>query len=310
MKADPRFLKKPKSFWAAIRTLGEECGYTKKGAKRKKPSRSEKLKSCHDFPASNGQIKIPTIIELEKAYSSLSLDSTKLRNAAGDVSVYANEILEYCEYRADVLNSFVEPRLMNGIQAEELYNQLKRTHNPQSPMPLNKQGGKKKVPNYFTGIVNTLIESSLAGQRCDYNPRALTTVTRQGLPVRTLARQIDGAFPSSINPIAVWEIKEYYYTTTFGSRVADGVYETLLDGMELEELSAVENHQILHYLMVDAHYTWWCLGRSYLCRIIDMLHMGYVDEVFFGREVVDALPAVAKTWLGIPPTESRRGTTP
>jgi len=28
----------------------------------------------------------------------------------------------------------------------------------------------------------------------------------------------------------------YYYTTTFGSRVEDGVYETLLDGMELEEL--------------------------------------------------------------------------
>ena len=32
--------------------------------------------------------------------------------------------------------------------------------------------------------------------------------------------------------MALWEIKEYYYTTTFGSRVADGVYETLLDGLE------------------------------------------------------------------------------
>ncbi|MGO8748481.1 MAG: hypothetical protein ACLQNE_21100 [Thermoguttaceae bacterium] len=28
----------------------------------------------------------------------------------------------------------------------------------------------------------------------------------------------------------------YPIPTTFGSRVADGVYETLLDGMELEEL--------------------------------------------------------------------------
>ena len=41
-----------------------------------------------------------------------------------------------------------------------------------------------------------------------------------------------------MNPIAVWELKEYYYTTTFGSRVADGIYETLLDGMELEDMRA------------------------------------------------------------------------
>jgi len=34
----------------------------------------------------------------------------------------------------------------------------------------------------------------------------------------------------------VWEIKDYYYTTTFGIRIAYGVYESLLDGMELEEL--------------------------------------------------------------------------
>jgi len=50
-------------------------------------------------------------------------------------------------------------------------------------------------------------------------------------PLRTLARRVDGAFTDTVNPIAVWEIKEYYYTKTFGSRVADGIYETLLDGM-------------------------------------------------------------------------------
>ena len=92
---------------------------------------------------------------------------------------------------------------------------------------------------------------------------------------------MDGAFPSAVNPVAVWEIKEYYYTTTFGSRVADGVYETLLDGMELEELREHEGIDVRHYLMVDAYFTWWECGRSYLCRIVDMLRMGYVDEVLF-----------------------------
>ncbi len=61
------------------------------------------------------------------------------------------------------------------------------------------------------------------------------------------------------------------------SRVADGVYETLLDGMELEGLYEHEKVDILHYLIVDSHYTWWECGRSYLCRIIDNLvdHLNY-----------------------------------
>ena len=67
------------------------------------------------------------------------------------------------------------------------------------------------------------------------------------MPVRTLARRVDGAFPSSINPVAIWEVKEYYYTTTFGSRVADGIYESLLDGLELEELKEHENIEVKHY---------------------------------------------------------------
>jgi hypothetical protein len=49
--------------------------------------------------------------------------------------------------------------------------------------------------------------------------------------------------------------------------------------------------------MVDAHYTWWTKGRSYLCRLIDMLHMGYVDEVLFGREIVSRLPDIVKGWV-------------
>lgn len=161
---------------------------------------------------------------------------------------------------------------------------------------MNKQKGDKKKPAYFTAIVNMLIDANIGKFPCDYDPRELTTFTRNGIPLRTLARRVDGAFPSTVNPIAVWEIKEYYHTTTFGSRVADGVYETLLDGLELEELRRSENVDCKHYLMIDAHYTWWDCGRSYLCRIVDMLHMGYVDEVLFGTEVIDRLPELTKEW--------------
>lgn len=66
--------------------------------------------------------------------------------------------------------------------------------------------------------------------------------------------------------------------------------------MESEELAASEKVNVLHYLMIDAHYTWWGCGKSYLCRIVDMLHMGYVDEVLVGKEAISRLPELVKEW--------------
>ena len=66
--------------------------------------------------------------------------------------------------------------------------------------------------------------------------------------------------------------------------------------MELHELFEHEGRKVLHYLMVDSRYTWWECGRPYLCRIIDMMHMGYVDEVLFGYEVVERIPEIAQGW--------------
>lgn len=51
--------------------------------------------------------------------------------------------------------------------------------------------------------------------------------------------------------------------------------------------------------MVDDYRIWWQMGRSYLCRMIDMLHMGYVDEVLFGSEVVERLPLLVKEWVEV-----------
>jgi hypothetical protein len=63
---------------------------------------------------------------------------------------------------------------------------------------------------------------------------------------------------------------------------------------------------VRHYLIVDAYLTWWEMGKSYLCRMVDMAHMGFVDEVIFGREVVDRVPALAREWVAaLPEAEAR-----
>lgn len=183
------------------------------------------------------------------------------------------------EYRAESLLNKVEPNLMTKDTARALFIQKKKDLSPKCPIPMNKQTGEKKDYSFSTGLINMLIEANIRDKKCDHDPRELTSFSIDGFPVRTLSRRVDGAFPSVKDPVAIWEIKEYYYTTTFGSRVADGVYETLLDGWELWEAEINLDRNVKHYLIVDDHYTWWSCGKSYLCRLIDSMYMGLVTEV-------------------------------
>ena len=276
MKPNPRFLNQPKNFWANVRIISEKNGYTVRG---------------------KGQIKVPAADEVVSTLSKLGLGTSHICNQNGKLTPMGSLLIDYFKFRADKLNREVEPNLMDANAARDLFDRKRDELKPSCPLPMNKQKGTKKAHAYLTGLVNMIVEANAQGFGCNYDPGELTTVTRNDAPLRTLARRVDGCFPSTVNPVAVWEIKEYYYTTTFGSRVADGVYESLLDGMELEELRENEHIEVKHYLMVDAHYTWWSCGRSYLCRIFDMLHMGYVDEVLFGKEVVERLPALVGEWV-------------
>ena len=242
---------------------------------------------------------VPGLSEMSRALNDLGLGSSHIVDSRGKATELGSNLAAYFECRAKMLNNDVRTSLMSVTKARKTFKDLYTKLRPRCPLPLNKQKGKKKGKAFFTCIINTLIEANSQDLPCDYDPRGLTTITSRGAPLRTLSRRVDGAFPSTINPIAVWEIKEYYYTTTFGSRVADGVYETLLDGMELEELREHEDIQVKHYLMLDDYNTWWNMGRSYLCRIVDMLHMGYVDEVLFGSEVLERLPLIVKEWVAI-----------
>ena len=39
-------------------------------------------------------------------------------------------------------------------------------------------------------------------------------------------------------------------------------------------------------MFIDGLYTFWNLGKSYLCRFIDTLNMGLIDDLIIGREVL------------------------
>lgn len=282
MRANNRFIGLDKGFWAHVRSISEAQGYTDRGT---------------------GGIKTLGPPGIVAAFRKLGLSCEHLV-LQGQLTPRGKQLCEYFHYRADVLDNFVKPRLMDAGRAEGVYNELKAQLRPKLTATMNKQSGEMKKIAYLTAIVNMIVESVVGPEGFNSNPGQLTTFTHNAMPLRTLARRVDGALPGVVNPVALWEIKEYYYTTTFGSRVADGVYETLLDGMELEEMREHEGRHVEHMLALDAHFTWWVKGRSYLCRIIDMIHMGYVDEVLFGYEVVERLPSLVREWLALSQTQA------
>lgn len=266
-------------FWANIKLLNQRLGYTERKSKKNL----------------NPGFVIPTKKQIIDVFKDEKLNSTRLV-VDNELTVLGLLLQEYMQYRGHVLTTHVETSLMNKTQARDLFNQKRAELNPHCPLPMNKQKGDKMDHAFLTGLVNMLIEANKGDFDCDFDPRELTAITVDNFPVRTLSRRVDGAFPSIKDPKAIWEIKEYYYTTTFGSRVADGVYETQLDGWELWEARTNLNREIKHYLVVDDYYTWWTCGRSYLCRLIDSMHMGLVTEVMFGREVIDRIPALVLEW--------------
>lgn len=276
MKPSPEFLNHTTpEFWANVKLISQKLGYTDRRT---------------------GRIKVHTLDQIIDLYQKVNFKTNKIL-FKGEVTIFGQLLIDYFAYRADALDNYVQHYLMDLQEAADLYNDLRKQYNPRVAVPKNKQGGEKGIVNYFTGIINILLEASIGSYNINYSALELTAFTLNNVPYRSLSRRVDGSFPGVINPIALWEIKEYYHTRTFGSRVADGVYETQLDGLELKEIRSTLDRPIQHYLMIDSKYTWWKLGRSYLCRLFDMMHMGLVTEVVFGKEAVDRIPIITQEWI-------------
>lgn len=266
MQAFSEFRNMPPPFWAMVKYISETLGYALRGQ------------------------------DVVRTYSIDEIDHLVSQN---EVVVDNDTILtvkSYFDKRADLLNNFVRCSLMDADTAREAFHNLYPLHQKnhfQCKLPMNKQKGVMKQVAFFTAIINILAEdtirrSSIYNGSLGFNddPRGLVYVfDDENHIIGASSRRFDGAYPNIINPRIVWEIKEYYYATTFGSRVADGVYETQLDGYEFRDVSYRSGRPITHVFFLDAYKTWWVDGKSYLCRIIDILNSNLVDEVIVGKEV-------------------------
>ncbi len=276
MKPIPKYLKKPTRFWANVKLISEQAGYSirSRGA--------EKALKTYSFE------------DVVSVYKKEELDT----DFVGSEKAFFEDVIGYMNYRADILTTYAQPLFMDREAARTEYLALRERLKYVRPETMNKQKGEKRHPAYLASMVSMIAESVVGEGKFVDDARRLAVMSHNGIAEYAFSRRFDGALPTIVNPMAVWEIKEYYGTTTFGSRVADGVYETLLDGFEINEAERIGGQRIKHFLFIDDRFTWWDCGRSYLCRMVDMLHTGHVDEIFFGREVLTEWEPALRELLG------------
>lgn len=278
MQAFPEFKEMPQSFWAMVKYISQTLGYTIKGS------------------------------GIVRTYSVDEIDSVISQNGMVINFDTVLSLKEYFDKRADILNNTVLYNLMDADAAKEEFDRifpLYRDNGFLCKLPMNKQKGPMKQTAYFTAIINIIAEDTIRHSPIydgtlgfNDDPRGLVYVIDDNkYIIGASSRRFDGAFPDILNPRAVWEIKEYYYATTFGSRVADGVFETQLDGYEFKDISYRSGKPITHIFFIDGYKTWWHDGKSYLCRIIDILNSGLVDEVIVGREVITRWPKLLRSLI-------------
>ena len=263
MKANKKFLKCSNEFWANVKLVSEKLGYSARRESKLRKYNSDEIKLIYTENGIQFGVKKEKLIE---------------------------GVVEYLNFRSHILNTKVKNQLMNREEAAREFKKLQEKLNSQKNIIMNRQRGEKRHPAYLSNIVGFLAEDILGAENFKEDTQNLSfTKNNQGI-TKVFSRRFDGVSPDIVNPIAVWEIKEYYGTTTFGSRVAGTIYETLLDGYEIHEINKNLRIPIKHFLFIDDKYTWWNCGKSYLCRLVDLLHTGHVDEIFFGKEILNEWP--------------------
>ena len=132
MKAFDEFKNKPTNFWASVKFVSEQLGYSSSG----------------------------TINQ----YSENEIESLFKKRHLYHYARLITELKQYTDMRADLLNGFVKENLMTGEEAKEAFENIYPIYesgNFKCDLPLNKQKGDMKQIAYFTAIINILAEKTI-----------------------------------------------------------------------------------------------------------------------------------------------------
>lgn len=275
MFANEKFHGRGREFWSYVRLVSEQAGYQ---------------------PHGDELVKEYDIDDLRETIEDTGINADPLLGGFSEPTAdLGSDVLDYLNYRSEQVEVALD-RIRTKDEAVAEFEEFSEGFQMETEQ-LNKQGSSE--PLVFANSVNLVLEKE-TGVDFNPNPRMLPTVLDDEKNLQmTLPKWPDGAFPTARNPLAIWEVKEFYSSTTFGSRIADAIYEIMLFSEELDTLHNETGEEVELYLMTDG-YEAWQSGVSYICRIIDVVNMGYIDAAIFGEEVFTQWPDIVAEWDELP----------
>lgn len=148
----------------------------------------------------------------------------------------------------------------------------------------------KSADHHQSSTATASAVAAIAAARCEpYSVPFIIDPQRRclwhaGGKISVSARNLDGALPGTTNPIAVWEVKEYWGKTSGGSKMSDAVYQCELVGGEINEFNEQTGSSVSHIAILDGRGQWGH-RQSDLRRFIDLLHRGLLTDLILGKEV-------------------------
>ena len=134
MQAFDSFRGMDASFWAFVKYVSENLGYTERG---------------------EGLVKKYPISTIK------ALCAERGINASDDIII---DTAQYSKMRADLLNRYAESMLMDAETASEEFKKWEMFHRAENyhcKLPLNKQKGAMKQVAFFTAIINIIAEKTI-----------------------------------------------------------------------------------------------------------------------------------------------------
>lgn len=195
---------------------------------------------------------------------------------------------EYLQLRADLAADLLD-RMRTEDEAKADFRELSdrevRTYG-------TKMAGYHQSSKVLVATVEIITKEICARHRKTANvdpQQRATVVTESHLWVSP--RRLDGAFPALTNPVALWEIKEYWGKTQGGSKMSDAIYECQLVGTELRAFEDKYGVRVEHFVILDGREQW-SFRQADLRRAVDLLYCGLIDELIVGADVLTVWPIV------------------
>ncbi|MGW9133773.1 DUF7687 domain-containing protein [Streptomyces sp. NPDC055681] len=165
--------------------------------------------------------------------------------------------------------------------------------------------GYHKSSKVLVNTVDAVVyeECGKAGVDVNTSPQSRATIISDD-HIWVSPRRLDGAMPALLNPVALWEIKEYWGVTSGGSKMSDAIYELQLVGLELRTFEDEVGIHVNHYAIMDGQHQWRS-RKSDLRRAVDLLYSGLLDELIVGREVLTEWPRAVRECCALTQSPAR-----